>query len=84
MKGFAGIDNLQESLRSLRRRIAEHEVYRRIETLGELRLFMEHHVFAVWDFMSLLKTLQQKLTCVTVPWCRRAIGLAVGSSTRSS
>src|SRR5713226_3283759 len=68
MKNCLVIDRLQESLRPLRKRVAEHEVYRRIETLQELRLFMEHHVFAVWDFMSLLKALQQRLTCVTVPW----------------
>jgi hypothetical protein len=76
MKNFSMIDRLQESLRPLRKRVAEHEVYHRIETLQELQLFMEHHVFAVWDFMSLLKALQRRLTCITVPWVPEGHGLS--------
>lgn len=40
-----------------------------IQSLPQLRLFMEHHVFAVWDFMLLLKSLQQHLAPSGIPWC---------------
>jgi Protein of unknown function (DUF3050) len=59
---------LVEKLRPLYARLAEHRLYGTFERMDDLRLFMESHVFAVWDFMSLLKVLQRGLTCVEVPW----------------
>jgi hypothetical protein len=62
------IEALESRLRPLRERLASHPLYSRIGTLEDVRLFMESHVFAVWDFMSLLKALQRTLTCVELPW----------------
>lgn len=56
------------TLTGVRSSITEHALYQRLETLHDLRVFARHHVFAVWDFMSLLKSLQRKLTCVSTPW----------------
>jgi Protein of unknown function (DUF3050) len=59
---------IQERLAPIRTALLNHAIYREIDRLDSLRLFMEHHVFAVWDFMSLLKALQRRLSCVEVPW----------------
>ena len=62
------IDHLMDSIRPLRQRLIDHPIYAAIDSPAALRCFMEHHVFAVWDFMTLLKALQRHLTCVAVPW----------------
>jgi hypothetical protein len=62
------LDRLAARIAPLRARLAEHPLYARIGDERDLRVFMESHVFAVWDFMSLLKALQARLTCVQVPW----------------
>ena len=45
-----------------------HPLPQAIVNMEQLRLFMEHHVFAVWDFMLLLKSLQQHIAPASVPW----------------
>lgn len=59
---------LAAAIGPVRERLVSHPLYSRINTPDQLRRFMEMHVWAVWDFQSLLKAMQQKLTCTTVPW----------------
>ena len=62
------IESIQEKIEPLRQQIINHKVYSVINDLDNLKVFMQYHVYAVWDFMSLLKSLQSNLTCTTVPW----------------
>jgi Protein of unknown function (DUF3050) len=62
------ISGTADDIDFVRQRMVEHPVFSAIRDVRSLRIFMEAHVFAVWDFMSLVKRLQRDLTCVEVPW----------------
>jgi hypothetical protein len=63
-----GIERLTASVSPARDRVVSHPLYSALDTHEAITTFMEHHVYAVWDFMSLLKSLQRQLTCVELPW----------------
>jgi hypothetical protein len=62
------IEALAKAVAAARNKVVSHSLYSALDTHAAITTFMEHHVFAVWDFMSLLKSLQRQLTCVDVPW----------------
>lgn len=62
------LEKLIADIAPLKQQLVDHKVYSSIKTPEQLKVFMQHHIFAVWDFMSLLKALQRDLTCVSVPW----------------
>ena len=61
-------DTIVKYLQPLQEKLINHDLYHNINSIDTLKIFMENHIFAVWDFMSLLKSLQIHLTCVQIPW----------------
>src|SRR5437588_4478364 len=59
---------VRDHLATLRAGLLDHPIYAEVASVADLRRFMQDHVFAVWDFMSLLKRLQRDVTCTRVPW----------------
>ena len=82
------------TLKPIQDKLENHPIYQSVNDLKSLHTFMEHHVYCVWDFMSLLKALQKELAPTGAPWfpskngniCRliNEIVLAEESDTASS
>lgn len=69
------VDQLQATLGAHRAKLLAHPMYAQIKRIEDFQSFMGQHIFAVWDFMSLLKALQRSLTCVEVPWAPKGSAL---------
>ena len=52
------LTNLHFTIKPLIEKIVNHKLYPAIKTMEHMKIFMQYHVYAVWDFMSLLKSLQ--------------------------
>ena len=62
------VELIEKEILELRNILRNHELYSLLSEIEDVKIFMEKHVYAVWDFMSLLKSLQNHLTCVSIPW----------------
>lgn len=65
---MSNIDTLLKKISRTRKDLLNHKIYLKLNSEDAIAKFMETHVFAVWDFMSLVKALQKELTCVNTPW----------------
>ncbi len=61
------ISQIENELAPLRKQLVNHDLYKNLKSITDIKIFMEQHVFAVWDFMSLVKKLQVDLTNTTIP-----------------
>lgn len=57
-----------EHLKPLQAQLDDHRIYEAVRDLRDLRVFMHHHVFPVWDYMSLIKYLQRTIAPAQIPW----------------
>ena len=62
------IEDIKKELEPFHLRLDQHPINESIDLLEKLKVFMAHHIFSVWDFMNILKTLQLEFTCMSIPW----------------
>lgn len=64
----------EQVISGFKERLEQHPIYEAIDSQQRLRCFMEHHVYSVWDFMSLIKYLQNEVAPTRYPWVPPADG----------
>ena len=61
-------------IQTFKQSLENHPVYEAVNTREDLQIFMQHHVYSVWDFMSLIKYLQTTVAPASYPWVPRGDG----------
>jgi len=62
------LNNLINKLAPHQEKLKSHRLYKLLNSVDSIKIFMEFHVFAVWDFMSTVKALQNSVACQNIPW----------------
>jgi len=63
-----------EIINSFKSQLEDHAIYKAVNSVEDLQCFMQHHVYSVWDFMSLIKYLQSVIAPTQYPWTPQGDG----------
>ncbi len=67
-KDMDNLESNKKKLYELKHKIITHPLFAKKLERKQVCIFMESHIFAVWGFMSILKSLQKKITPSNLPW----------------
>lgn len=59
---------MDSNVQELTEKLKVHPLFQELNNLENIRVFMEYHSFAVYDFMCLLKSLHRHMTHKSDPW----------------
>ncbi len=70
-------DSFLAPIEAEKRKLFSHPIYKKLNSLENIQRFMSIHIFAVWDFMTLLKAMQHRFTSVNIPWYPSSYGAEI-------
>ena len=62
------MNNIVQDLEPLKDKLRNHSLYKNIKDVEDLKIFSSAHVYAVWDFMSIVKSMQNYICPSSFPW----------------
>ena len=68
IKNMESLDNQKKIIIELKELLVSHQLFANKLSIEQVRVFMESHIFSVWGFMSLVKSLQIRITSNHIPW----------------